>query len=64
MIFTFGAVLFATMLKEAYEDNGRRKSDNELNSNDTKVQNPETKEFEDRKWSHIKIGDIVKVEKD
>ena len=64
MIGTFGFVLFLTMLKEAYEDYGRKKSDNELNSKLCKVQNIETKTFEERKWADIKIGDIVKVEKD
>ena len=64
MIVTFLGVLFLTMLKEAYEDYGRRMSDNELNGKITKVQNPETKEFVDRKWADISVGDIVKVEKD
>ena len=52
------------MLKEAYEDYGRKKSDNELNGKVTKVQNPETKKFEDKIWADIKIGDIVRVDKD
>ena len=64
MIFTFAGVLFLTMLKEAYEDYGRKKSDNELNGKITKVQNTETKKFEDKKWADIRIGDIVRVEKD
>ena len=64
MIFTFGFVLFLTMLKEAYEDYGRQKSDNELNNNKAKVQNVETKQFEERRWADIKIGDIVRIEKD
>ena len=64
MIFTFLGVLFVTMLKEAYEDYGRKKSDTELNNNPCWVQNPITKVFEDRVWSEIRIGDIVKVEKD
>ena len=37
MIFTFAGVLFLTMLKDAYEDYGRKKSDNELNGKITKV---------------------------
>ena len=35
MIGTFAAVLFFTMLKEAYEDYQRYKSDNEINNRDT-----------------------------
>ena len=34
-----------------------------MNNQKTKVQNPVTKEFENFIWADIKIGDIVKVEK-
>ena len=37
MIGTFAAVLFFTMLKEAYEDFLRLKSDREMNSRKTKI---------------------------
>ena len=39
MIGTFAAVLFFTMLKEAWEDKARHKSDREVNNNTTLVYN-------------------------
>ncbi len=39
MIGTFAAVLFFTMLKEAYEDYMRYKSDNEINNRESIVIN-------------------------
>ena len=41
MIGTFAAVLFFTMLKEAYEDYQRYKSDKEMNFRGTKIFNRE-----------------------
>ena len=64
MIGTFAMVLFFTMLKEAYEDFQRYKSDRELNSRATKILDHESGETRDCKWQDIKVGDIVKVEKD
>ena len=64
MIGTFAMVLFFTMLKEAYEDYQRYKSDRELNSRATKILDHESGETRDCKWQDIKVGDIVKVEKD
>lgn len=37
MIGTFVAVLFFTMLKEAYEDRQRYKSDKQLNNRKTRI---------------------------
>ena len=42
MIGTFVAVLFFTMLKEAYEDYQRYKSDKELNNRKTFIYNSKT----------------------
>lgn len=64
MIGTFSAVLVFTMLKELFEDYYRMKSDSETNNRKTSVFNYDKQEFEDAHWSDIKIGDIVKVEKD
>ena len=41
MIGTFAAVLFFTMLKEAYEDYQRYKSDLQINARQTYVHNPD-----------------------
>jgi magnesium-transporting ATPase (P-type) len=64
MIATFGGVLFFTMLKEAYEDYQRLKSDREMNSRRTKILNTSTGAMRNCMWSEIRVGDIVKVEKD
>ena len=64
MIGTFTLVLVFTMLKEAYEDYQRAKSDRELNNRSSQRLSHDTKAFEQCKWADIKVGDIVKVEKD
>ena len=64
MIGTFALVLIFTMLKEAYEDYQRYKSDNELNKRNSHRMNHMTSSFERCQWAEIKVGDIVKVEKD
>ena len=62
MIGTFTAVLFFTMLKEAYEDYQRYKSDKELNNRGTRVFEQEG--VREKLWSEIKVGEVVKVHKD
>ena len=64
MIGTFAIVLVFTMIKEAYEDIQRYKSDKELNNRKTAIYNYHTGNFEDQQWQKLKIGDIVKVVKD
>lgn len=64
MIGTFSLVLIFTMLKEAYEDYQRYKSDSELNNRESLRLDYNTKTFAQVKWADIKVGDIVKVEKD
>ena len=57
-------MLLVTMLKEAYEDSQRARSDREMNTRKSKVLNTETRVFEECLWANIKLGDIVRVEKD
>jgi magnesium-transporting ATPase (P-type) len=64
MIATFAMVLFFTMLKEAYEDMQRRRSDNEMNARKTNVLDRATGQVKTVEWSAVRVGDIVKVEKD
>jgi magnesium-transporting ATPase (P-type) len=66
MIGTFAIVLIFTMLKELYEDIQRYKSDKELNTRKTNVLLPSggMKQSETKMWSEVKVGDIVKVDKD
>lgn len=63
-IGTFAMVLFFTMLKEAYEDFQRYKTDNEMNNAKSLVLDRDSGEMKQTLWSSIKVGDIVKVEKD
>eukprot|EP00347_Sterkiella_histriomuscorum_P003801 403362887 len=64
MIGTFLFVLVLTMLKEAYEDFQRYKTQTDLNSKKAKVLNYETEKFEFTKWEHIKAGMFIRIEKD
>jgi magnesium-transporting ATPase (P-type) len=52
------------MVKEGIEDWKRHKADHEVNNRKVKVLNPETKEFEERTWRDINVGDVVEVLKD
>jgi magnesium-transporting ATPase (P-type) len=63
-IFTFAMMLLVTMLKDAYEDLQRARSDRELNKKQTKVLDMNENKFKTCLWEDIKLGDIVKVEKD
>jgi len=64
MIGTFAAVLFFTMLKEAFEDFQRYKQDKELNNKRTQLFDQETGHSTDLLWQDIRVGEIVRVEKD
>ncbi|GJM99809.1 hypothetical protein PR202_ga16944 [Eleusine coracana subsp. coracana] len=56
-------VIAATMAKEGIEDWRRKQQDHELNNRIVKVHRGNGY-FEETKWNDIKVGDIVKVEKD
>jgi magnesium-transporting ATPase (P-type) len=64
MIGTFALVLFFTMCKEAYDDWVREKSDRELNTRPTRKLDRLQGEIVECKWEDLKVGDIVRVEKD
>jgi phospholipid-transporting ATPase len=64
MIGTFAAVLVFTMLKEAFEDFQRYKSDRELNNKITRVIDQTTGQIVEKRWAQIKVGEIIKVLKD
>lgn len=64
MAGTFTFVLVFTMLKEAYEDLQRHKADKEMNNRVTRVHDYTSTRFEQCLWADIKVGDIVRVEKD
>lgn len=56
-------VIGATMAKEAVEDWRRNQQDKEVNNRKVKVHLGEG-HFDCTEWSNLKVGDIVKVEKD
>lgn len=64
MIGTFAAVLVFTMLKEGYEDIQRYRADKELNNKKTLRFEEGTATLKEIYWKDVKIGDILKVEKD
>ncbi len=64
MIGTFAAVLIFTMLKEAYEDYGRYKSDKEVNNKGCKVWDYYKQEFLPKKWMDINVGDLLRIDED
>jgi phospholipid-transporting ATPase len=55
------AVVFVAMLKDAFEDNKRNKSDNEENFKATKVYRSRSGKFEDVVWKDLKPGNLVRV---
>ncbi|CAL5038429.1 unnamed protein product [Urochloa decumbens] len=56
-------VIVATMGKEGVEDWRRKQQDHELNNRIVKVHRGNGN-FEETKWKNIKVGDVIKVEKD
>ncbi|XP_074336639.1 putative phospholipid-transporting ATPase 9 [Apium graveolens] len=56
-------VVGATMVKEGIEDLRRKKQDDEVNNRKVKVHQGNGA-FEHTEWKHVRVGDIVKVQKD
>ncbi|AQL03524.1 Putative phospholipid-transporting ATPase 9 [Zea mays] len=56
-------VIVATMAKEGVEDWRRKQQDHELNNRIVKVHRG-SGHFEETKWKNIKVGDVIKLEKD
>lgn len=63
-IAPLGMVLLITMLKDAYLDYLRHKSDNDINNRITRVWNDEAHEFQPVFWKDLKVGNIVYLEQD
>lgn len=61
-IVPLGIVLLASAFKEAKEDVKRHQSDAELNGRIAQVLNPASGQFEPRRWRHIRVGDVIRVE--
>ncbi|KAL2904905.1 putative phospholipid-transporting ATPase 9 [Bienertia sinuspersici] len=56
-------VIGVSMLKEAIEDWRRKQQDIEVNNRKTRVHDGNG-EFKESQWRHLKVGHLVKVEKD
>ncbi|XP_048318383.2 putative phospholipid-transporting ATPase 9 [Ziziphus jujuba] len=61
-IFPLIIITLATMIKEGYEDVRRKKQDIEVNNRKVKVHKHDGK-FEHTEWKNLRVGDMVKVEK-
>ena len=57
-------VVVLSMIKDAYEDFKRHQSDKDENNATTEVYNTDRRQFETVKWSHVQVGDIVRVKED
>lgn len=62
--FTFVLVILFTMIKEGVEDIARYNQDKEINNLETLTFNPDNKRFEKIMWCSLRVGDIVKIERD
>lgn len=62
-VLPFVLVVGVTMAKELLEDWRRQKQDIEVNNRMVKVLHDDGN-FENTKWMHLRVGDIIKVEKD
>lgn len=61
-IVPLGLVLLASAFKEIKEDIKRHQSDAELNGRIAQVLDPGSGTFEPRRWRHVRVGDIIRVE--
>lgn len=61
-IGTLIVVLTVSAIKEIMEDVKRANADKDLNNTKVQVLDPTTREFVVKKWIHVVVGDVVKVE--
>jgi len=54
-------VVVLSMIKDAYEDYKRHKADKQENLATTEVYSFDSEKFETVQWSHLKVGDLVRV---
>ncbi|KAJ4752769.1 Phospholipid-transporting ATPase [Rhynchospora pubera] len=62
-VYPLVLVILVTMLKELIEDWRRKQQDNDVNNRKTLVLNADGK-FKYSQWKNLRVGDIVKVQKD
>ncbi|KAM4555740.1 phospholipid-transporting ATPase VB [Odontesthes bonariensis] len=54
-------ILFLTALKDAWEDFRRYQSDRKLNNTPCYIYSSKEKQFMERRWKDVRVGDFVKV---
>jgi P-type E1-E2 ATPase len=64
MSLPLGVVVLVSMIKDAFEDYQRHKSDNEENTKITHVYDTSKKTFEKQKWADLRPGMLVKINED
>ena len=64
ILFPLSIVILINGLKDLFEDMKRKKSDNEENNNFCLVYDKKQRQFVNKKWKEIVLGDIVKVMND
>ncbi|KAG5391897.1 hypothetical protein IGI04_021860 [Brassica rapa subsp. trilocularis] len=63
-LLPLGFVIAASMVKEGIEDWGRKRQDIEVNNRRVKVHGGDDGIFREEEWRELRVGDIVRVEKD
>ena len=61
MALPLAAVVFVSMLKDAFEDYKRHQSDADENNKEALVFNKEQKAFTKKHWKNIRVGEMIKV---
>ena len=64
MAMPLAVIVCLSMIKDAYEDYKRHKSDAKENDALTKVLRDQSQSFQDIKWKELISGDIIRVECD
>ena len=64
MAMPLAVIVCLSMIKDAYEDYKRHKSDAKENDALTKVLRDQSQSFRDIKWKELISGDIIRVECD
>jgi len=62
-VIPYLAVIFMSIIREAFEDYRKYSNDKKMNEAITQKYNSETKQFEKIKWGNILAGDILKINK-
>ena len=64
MAFPLMFVVFVSMLKDAFEDYKRHKSDDEENNKDCEVYDTHLRQFVTKNWKDVLVGQVIRVKSD